>query len=296
MAINTVKATLNGQTYNLIYNNTTKAYEATITAPSKSSYNQSNHYYGITVVANDNAGNSASVDSGNATFGSQLKLKVTEKTKPVISVTYPTNNAVLTSSDTPTISWKCSDADSGINVNSISLKIDDKSVASSEITKTNSSGTYVCTCTKTLSQGEHTIVFEVDDNDGNKQSFTISVKVDTVPPTLNISSPSKDIVTNKSTLTVSGYTNDSNSSPVTVTVNGKSATVQGNGYFETTIDLKEGSNSITVIAKDASGLKTTVSRIVVLDTKAPVFSKVSCTPNPVGVGGQIKISVEVTDE
>ena len=43
MAVNTVKATLNGQTYNLTYNSSTKAYEATITAPSKSSYNQTNH-------------------------------------------------------------------------------------------------------------------------------------------------------------------------------------------------------------------------------------------------------------
>ena len=124
MAVNKVKATLNGQTYNLTYNSSTGAYEATITAPSKSSYNQTNHVYGITVVATDTAGNSTTVDSGNSTYGAQLKLKVTESTKPVITVTYPTNNAVLTSTDTPTISWKVTDADSGVNASTITLKID----------------------------------------------------------------------------------------------------------------------------------------------------------------------------
>ena len=153
-----------------------------------------------------------------------------------------------------------------------------------------------CTCVKTLSQGAHTLVFEVTDNDGNKQTSTISIKVDTVPPTLNISSPSGNITTNVTNLTVSGYTNDANSSPVTLTVNGSATTVQSNGYFETTVALTEGSNTITVVAKDASGLTTRVERTVKLDTKAPKFTSVTCTPNPVGVGGQFKISVNVTDE
>lgn len=296
MAVSTVKAILNGQTYNLAYNSSTGAYEATITAPSKSSYNQTNHVYAMKVTATDTAGNSSSVDSGNTTYGAQLKLKVIESTKPVITVTYPTNNAVLTSSDTPTISWKVSDADSGVNANTIVLKIDGISVPSADITKTEASGVYTCTCAKTLSQGAHTFVFEVSDNDGNKQTSTIAVKVDTVPPTLNISSPSGNIITNKTPITVSGYTNDANSSPVTLKVNGTNVTVQSNGYFETSVALTEGSNTINVTATDASGLETSITRTVTLDTKAPKFTSVMCTPNPVGVGGQFKISVKVTDE
>ena len=60
--------------------------------------------------------------------------------------------------------------------------------------------------------------------------------------------------------------------------------------------MTEGNNKITVVAKDASGLTTTVERTVKLDTKAPKFTSVTCTPNPVGVGGQFKISVNVADE
>ena len=49
MAVKTVQATINGQTYTLTLNSTSGKYEATVTAPSKSSYNQSGHYYGVTV-------------------------------------------------------------------------------------------------------------------------------------------------------------------------------------------------------------------------------------------------------
>lgn len=181
----------------------------------------------------------------------------------------------------------------------VSLKIDGTAVSTSDIkiqTSTSSPGVYTCGVTKTLSQGDHTLVFSATDYDGNTQTSTVAIKVDTVPPTLNVSAPSGNIITNKTPLTVSGYTNDANSSPVTLTVNGTATTVDSKGYFSTTVALKEGSNTITVISKDANGLKTTVTRTVTLDTKAPTFASVTCTPNPVGVGGQFKISVEVTDE
>ena len=44
VAVKTVQATINGQTYTLTLNSSTGKYEATVTAPSKSSYNQSGHY------------------------------------------------------------------------------------------------------------------------------------------------------------------------------------------------------------------------------------------------------------
>lgn len=66
MAVQTVKAKVNGQTINLTYNEGTQAWEATTTAPSKSSYNQPNHYYGVEVTATDDSGNSTTV---NATTG-----------------------------------------------------------------------------------------------------------------------------------------------------------------------------------------------------------------------------------
>lgn len=62
MSVKTVQATINGQTYTLTFNSSTGKYEATVTAPSKSSYNQSGHYYGVTVKATDEAGNTITKD------------------------------------------------------------------------------------------------------------------------------------------------------------------------------------------------------------------------------------------
>ena len=85
MSVKTVQATINGQTYTLTLNSSTGKYEATVTAPSKSSYNQSGHYYGVTVKATDEAGNTITKDATDSTLGSSLQLKVKEKVAPVIA-------------------------------------------------------------------------------------------------------------------------------------------------------------------------------------------------------------------
>ena len=79
VSVKTVQATINGQTYTLTLNSSTGKYEATVTAPSKSSYNQSGHYYGVTVKATDEAGNTTTKDATDSTLGSSLQLKVKEK-------------------------------------------------------------------------------------------------------------------------------------------------------------------------------------------------------------------------
>lgn len=87
MAIQTAQAVINGQTYNLTYNSETQLYEAEITAPQKSSYNNNiGHYYPITIKATDTAGNSTTVTDTDATLGDDLKLYVKETTKPVSHV------------------------------------------------------------------------------------------------------------------------------------------------------------------------------------------------------------------
>ena len=81
MAVKTVKASINGQDYTLTYDEVSGSYKATITAPSKSSYNNNDgHYYPVSVTATDDAGNSTTVTDTDVTFGDDLKLKVKEKT------------------------------------------------------------------------------------------------------------------------------------------------------------------------------------------------------------------------
>lgn len=297
MSLSTVKATINGQTYNLTLNSSTGKYEAVITAPASSSYNQSGHYYPVSVTATDTAGNSTTVDNTDATLGSKLQLVVKEKTPPVITITSPTASALIVNNK-PVITWTVTDDDSGVNSSSIGITIDSGSKVTSGITKTAISNGYKCTYTPTatLADGSHTIKVDASDNDGNAAvQKSVTFKVDTVPPTLSITSPADGLVTKSSSVTVTGKTNDVTSSPVTVTVNGAKVTVADDGTFTTSVSLKEGSNTIIVIATDSAGKKTTVTRTVTMDTTAPVFKSVTVTPNPVDAGKTYTITVEVTD-
>lgn len=298
MAVKTVKASINGQEYNLTYDESSGSYKATITAPSKSSYNNNDgHYYPVSVTATDDAGNSTTVTDTDTTFGDDLKLKVKEKVKPTIAVTYPTDSATITSA-TPTITWTVTDDDSGIDEATIAIKIDSGTYVTSGITTTAITKGFKCSykVPTSLSNGVHSFSLKVSDHDGNAATEVVtSFTVDTVPPALTITSPADGLITNEESLTVSGTTNDATSTPVTVTVNGTPVTVQTNGSFTTTITLKSGANTITVIATDAAGLKTTITRTVTLDTGAPVFQEISIIPNPVDAGKTYVISVKVMD-
>ena len=281
MAIKSVQAIVNGVTTTLTYDSASKTYKATLTAPAKSSYNQSGHYYGVQIIAKDEAGNTTTVNQSDATLGSKLRLAVKEKTAPVITISSPTASQLLTSNQ-PTISFTVADDDSEI----------------SGITKTKTTSGYSCSYkpSTALSDGSHTVVVKASDYDGNAATQkSVSFKIDTVPPELSVTSPVNKLVTNKTTVTVAGTTNDATSSPVTLTINGSAVTVYDDGTFSKDITLKDGSNTITVVAKDGAGRTTTVTRTVTLDTKAPVISDVSLAPNPADVGATYVISVSVTD-
>ena len=301
MSIKTVQATLNGQTYNLTLNSSTGAYEATITAPSTSSYPLSGHYYPVSIKAEDTAGNVTTKDATDSTLGSNLRLTVKEKVAPVITITAPTASALITN-NTPVITWSITDDDSGVNPDTIKLTID-STVITSGITKTASGKGFTCSYTlpSALADGSHTIKADASDYDGNAAAQkSVTFKIDTVPPTLNVTAPANNLITNQAACTVTGNTNDVTSSPVTVTVKLNSGTatavtVETDGTFSKALTLAEGDNTITVVAKDGAGKTTTVTRAVTLDTAAPVISEVSLVPNPVDAGKTFVLSVKVTD-
>lgn len=304
MAVKTVQVIINGAVTTLSYNGQTGKYEATITAPSKSSYNvNAGHYYPVIVKATDEAGNVTTKTDTDTTLGASLKLKVKEKVAPTITISSPTAGSYLTTNK-PTIKWKVTDADSGVNPSTIGITIDNGSkVTGDSITKTTVSGGYECTYTpgSALADGSHTVKIDASDFDGNAAAQkSVSFKIDTVPPTLSISSPSDKLITNKTAITVTGKTNDATSSPVTVTIklnsgNAEAVEVGADGAFSKALTLAVGSNTITVVAKDAAGKSTTVTRTVIVDQTAPVIKSITINPNPVDAGKTYVICVEVTD-
>lgn len=300
MAISQVRAKVNGTWYTLTLNSSTGKYEASITAPGATSYNQSGGYYNVEVEATNTAGTKGTADGSTLTG---LRLVVKERVAPVINILSPSSGAYVTNSKQPVVfTIVDEDGGSGVDLNTLVVKQDGAAVASGTLTTTPITNGYSVTYTpaSALSDGSHTVTANVSDHDGNAATQkSTTYKVDTVPPTLNVTSPADGLITATSTLNVSGNTNDATSSPVSITIklNGTdqgSVTVGSNGSFSKSVTLTEGSNTIVVTATDAAGKTSSVTRTVTLDTSVPKVVSASITPNPVDAGATMIISVEIT--
>ena len=312
MTVQTVKAVINGQEYTLT-KGSGNTWSVTITAPTATSGMNNNGsgpgvgaaasgkgYYPVTFTATDEAGNTTTIDDTHSTFGNDCKLKVKETVAPVASFTYPTASATITSNK-PKIDFKLTDSGSGINPSSVKIKID--SGAETAVTVSGSGTTYTGSYTPSsaLADGNHTVTVYGYDYDGNKSNIaTVTFKIDTTPPTLVLNTP-VDATTNNTSATIAGTTNDALSSPVTVTatLNGSDVgaiTVNADGSFSKAITLVTGTNTIVVTATDSAGKSTSITRTVIVNTSAPVFTSVTITENPSITGASVTITVEVTDE
>ena len=299
MAIKTVRAQINGQWHTLTLNPSNGRYEAEITAPSVTSYNQPNHYYNVTVEATNDAGTTVSA-SGTTIPG--LQLQVRERIKPVVTITSPSNGARITNNKQPVLFTATDETNgSGVDLSSLVVKLDDVPVPSEQISKSAITNGYSFTYTpaEALSDGSHTVTVDISDHDGNTaDQKTTTFIVDTVAPTLNVTAPTEGYITNTAELTVVGTTNDATSSPVTVKIALNSAdqgavTVNTGGAFSKQITLAEGANVIVITATDAAGKSTSITRNVTLDTSQPVITSATITPNPVDAGKTMLISVVI---
>ena len=303
MSVKSVIAVLNGTTYALALNSSTGEYEATLTAPNESSYNNNaGHYFPVTIKATDDAGNVTTINDTDSTFGEKLKLQVKETVLPVIVISSPTDSEI-TSNAKPTVNWTVTDSGSGVNPDTIGIKIDEGSKITSGITKIQITNGYQCSysISEALSDGTHTVYIDADDYDGNSATRrAVSFLVDTIPPELSVISPVNNLVTNSAQITLYGKTNDKTSGidSVFYKINGGSSQnvdLDENGNFSTQIQLQAGANTIVVTAVDEGGMQSSITRIVTLDISAPVIENVSISPNPVSTGDLIDISVKVTD-
>ena len=299
MAIKTVRAQINGQWHTLTLNPSNGHYEAEITAPSVTSYNQPNHYYNVTVEATNDAGTTVSA-SGTTIPG--LQLQVRERIKPVVTITSPSNGARITNNKQPVLFTATDETNgSGVDLSSLVVKLDDVPVPSEQISNSAITNGYSFTYTpaEALSDGSHTVTVDISDHDGNTaDQKTTTFIVDTVAPTLNVTAPTEGYITNTAELTVVGTTNDVTSSPVTVkitlnSVDQGAVTVNTGGAFSKQITLAEGKNVIVITATDAAGKSTSVTRNVTLDTSQPVITSATITPNPVDAGKTMLISVVI---
>lgn len=296
-AIQLVKAQINGVSYDLTYNSSTGKWEKTITAPNITSFNLNGGYYPVSITAKNDAGTSVTI---SASDNDALKLVVKEKIKPTITLLSPSSGAYVSNSQ-QTISFNITDEanGSGIKTSSIILKIDGTSVSGVKTTAITNGYNCSYTPTSVLADGKHTIQIDVQDNDGNSATtVSSSFTIDTIPPVLNITSPQNNLITANNSIAVNGKTNDSTSSPVTISikVNGSNAgavTVNSDGTFSKQVTLVEGTNTIVITATDKAQKTTSVTLSITLDTSVPVISNIQITPNPIDAGATMIVSVVV---
>lgn len=288
MALSTVTVTINGSTYNLT-KGSGNTWTATLTAPGSTSFNLANGVYPVTVTATNTAGTTVS----DSSYG----LRVKETVPPVITISSPTSGARVTNNRQPVVFTVVDEAGgSGVDISSLVVNVDGTAVTSGVVTTAITNGYSVTyTPASALADGSHTVTVNCSDNDGNAATEkSTQFVIDTIAPTLNVTSPQNNSITNKAACVVSGTTNDATSSPVTLTVNGSAVTVGANGAFSTTITLAEGVNTITIVSTDSAGKSTTVTRTVTLDTSAPVISSISIAPNPANTGESMVVTVVIT--
>lgn len=202
----------------------------------------------------------------------------------------------LTANNKPTITFNVTDEDSGVAASTVKLYIDDKEVTGLTNSEITNGYTFTYTVATALVDGAHTVKVTASDNDGNAaDAKTLTFNVLATAPNLAITSPAEGAYFKAKTVSFAGTTNGAK---LTVKVgNGTAQNVTiTDGKFSGTFDLAaEGKNVVTFVSTSASGVTTTVTRNLYLDTVAPAISAVTITPNPVDAGKTYIISVSVTD-
>lgn len=300
-AINTVTATINGTVYTLEWDSSESCYKKTITAPIVSSWTQSDHVYGISVTATDVAGNSTTIDKTDATFGSNLRLRVRDTTDPTATFTYPTAGSTITNG-TPLVTLTVEDTSPGIDLSTFWLKVDGgASVSISDCTyEATATGYNISYRTPYLLNAQHTITAGVSDYDENvSATASVTFTVNVANPDLTVTSPIDGLVTNQTTINVVGTTNNSTQTSVTLTVKvdsgaAQTATVASDGSFSHPVTVSEGQHTITVRSEDPHGLYSQITRTITVDTTAPVFTEVTLDDNDISVGDTFTIKVKVS--
>ena len=277
--------------------------------PAESSANLPGGYYGVQIIAADEAGNETEINQEDGTWGSQLQLTAYESVKPTATITYPSADSRINTC-TPTITAQLRDNDSGVDPATLDLRINGGSKITQGapgLTLTPVEGGYDLSYAvpTALDEGQTTISVGVSDMDGNAADpASITCTIAVTAPTISLSSPAEGLVTNQAAVQITGITSDDQLTSVTltVTVNGHDqgpVTVDGQtGAFALTANpdhVQEGSNVITVKVVDATGLEAEITRNVVLDTIPPRIVEVIGVTDRVHVGAPFVIRVKVED-
>ena len=213
------------------------------------------------------AANNASTDTITLTF---------DATAPMFEIepTTPTNKA--TGRITGTIN----------DISPVTLKIGDVAVPVS------AAGAFAYDA-PLAAEGSNAFVLTATDAAGNIATENVTVIRDTAKPALEVVSPTEALVIANLPVVVRGTASDATA--LEITVDGAEATITGEAWEASFEELTEGTHAFTVVATDAAGNTTTVTRNVTLDLAAPAVTIIAPVAGTFTNQASVTITGTVTD-
>ena len=199
-----------------------------------------------------------------------------DTTAPTLVISSPTNGSYVNSANV-TISWAGSDA-TVISYYEVRIDSGDWSMLNGTNMIFND-----------LGDGSHNVTVRAYDLLGNHRNVTSSFKIDTVAPTVNITSPSNGTYVMSSSLTVKWTANDDSSvaHQLMKVDNGTWKEMPRN--YSSMTGLRDGNHTIGVKIIDIAGNNATMYISVVIDTTAP-----TATVSPTGNSVEVNASLVIT--
>lgn len=313
MALKSIIVTVQGEDYELEYNEATGYYERTLSPlRDETSFHQPGGYFPVSITAEDTTGLSATVNSDE---DPNLRLFVAEKHKPVIEIISPNPGGYIVETTKPEIQFKIVDNSrsgySGVNKNSIVLKINGQAIIDVEFEDIEGGFLGKYTPATDLPDGEITITVDGADNDGNQaETASATFNIDSLAPQHNVTSPANAYTeTSNSEILIEGNAGDT-STPITITIEVNGQLEERfeieSGTYSKVIDVAgygRGEHTIDITATDKTGKSTKVTRVVKYNNKKPVFADVGIVladgsqvseDNKVPATGNYKIRCKVT--
>ncbi len=234
----------------------------------------------VEVRVTDRAGN-----RGTATLTFDLAAR--DNFPPEIAITTPAVSPVI-GDTTPTITVEYSDALTGVVTTTLQVTVD-----SFDVSTSCQAGPLSATCEPPpLDAGPHRVTAQIADADGNtgfdSRSFDLQLAL-----AVAITSPATGFLTGDDTVDLEGTVDPA---AETVEVHGVAGTVNGDGTFSVPgVDLVEGSNTLTVVARNGAGGIGTATVSVVLDSIKPQVVITTPPDGFVTTSGVIMVTGETND-
>jgi hypothetical protein len=235
-------------------------------------------HHSIAVSIRDRAGN-------EATRSGAFDIDP-ERIPPVVTIVSPVAGP-MQGATVPQIEVQYADAVSGVDPATVRILVDGvDATAGCQV------GPASASCPARLaSAGAHRIEVEVSDHLGNLGRASVEVVL-SIDLALTVTAPANGTLTRESTIDFTGTVSPETES---VRVGDVAGTVQNGTFSVPGIPLREGSNTLTVVAQTSAGGIGSATVIVVRDTEAPGVAILSPRDGFVTSASQIVVSGEILD-